>query len=157
MRNNRFLLSGLLFLALTGFSYADERKVVYDLRSADAGRIEVRLIGDLKFLSDYYEKQGIEFKAVVVVSGRAYKFFIEDLENSPYKGDAELVEIQERLRPMLQELNDDYGVEFEMCVVGMNDRNIKAESLYSYVRADRLQAVYLIDHQNAGYAYMPLN
>ena len=147
----------MIFLVLTGLSLADERKVVFDLRAGDPQRIEARLVNDIKYIKDHYDGRNIEFKAVVVISGRAYKYFIEDLENSPYKDDAELVDVQNKFRPLFRELNDDYGVTFEMCEVGMNDRNINAESLYSYVNADKLQAVYLIDWQNAGYAYVPVN
>ena len=157
MSISKMLLSGLIFLVLTGLSLADERKVVFDLRSGEPARIEARLVSDIKYIKDHYEKRNIEFKAVVVISGRAYKYFIEDLENSPYKDDDELVEVQSKLRPLFRELNDNYGVTFNMCEVGMNDRNIKAESLYSYVTSDKLQAVYLIDWQNAGYAYVPVN
>ena len=153
----KVFLSGLFFLVLTGLSIADERKVVFALRSGDPDRIEARLVSDIKYIKNHYEERNIDFKAVVVISGRAYKYFIEDLENSPYKDDEELVEIQNKFRPTFKELNDDFGVTFEMCEVGMSDRNIKAESLYSYVNSDKLQAVYLIDWQNAGYAYVPVN
>ena len=34
-----------------------------------------------------------------------------------------LVELQEKYRPIFAELNSDYGVTFEMCEVGMSDRN----------------------------------
>ena len=157
MSASKLFLSGMIFLALTGLSAADERKAVFDLRSGDPDKIEVRLVSDIKHIADHYKKRNIEFKAVVVISGRAYKYFIEDLDNSPYKDEEGLVEAQSKLRPIFRELNDDYGVTFEMCEVGMSDRNIKAESLYSYVKSDKLQAIYLIDWQNAGYAYVPVN
>ena len=153
----RVLLSGLIFFALTGTALAEERKVVFDLRSGDPARIEARLVEDIKYMTNHYRERDIEFKAVVVISGRAYKYFIEDLENSPYKDETELVELQSKFRPIFEELNEDYGVTFEMCEVGMSDRNIEPETLYSYVNSDKLQAVYLVDWQNAGYAYVPVN
>jgi len=94
---------------------------------------------------------------VVVISGKSYKFFIEDLENSPFKDEEELVEIQKKFGPLLLELNDEYHVRFEMCGAGMRSRNIKAESLYSFVHSDKPKPVYLIDWQNAGYARMPID
>lgn len=94
---------------------------------------------------------------MVVISGDAYKYFVEDLENSPYKDDKDLVEIQKRFRPLLLELNDEYDVIFEMCKAGMKSRDIKAESLYPFVNSDKVQPIYMIDWQNAGYAYMPMN
>jgi len=157
MSITKLLLSGLLFLVFTGLSTAEERKAVFDLRSGDPERIEARLVNDIKYMVDHYKERNIEFKPVVVISGRSYKYFIEDLEDSPYKDDEELVAEQSKFRGLFKELSDEYGVKFEMCVVGMNDQNIKAESLYSYVKAEKLQAVYLIDWQNAGYAYVPVN
>lgn len=157
MKNIKSFLLGILFLSLVSVSFADERKAVIDLRSGDPEKIEVRLLGDLKYLSDYYAKQGHEFKAVVVISGKSYKYFIEDLANSPYKDEKELAAIQKTFRPLMQELHDDYGVRFEMCEVGMKARNIKAESLYPFVHSDKSQPVLLIDWQSAGYAYLPMN
>jgi intracellular sulfur oxidation DsrE/DsrF family protein len=157
MSITKMLLSGFVFLFLTGLSAAEERKAVFDLRADDPERIQARLVDDIKYMTDHYKKRNIEFKAVVVISGRAYKYFIEDLENSPYKGDEELVKLQNRFRPIFKELNETYGVKFEMCEVGMKDRNIQADSLYSYVNSDKLQAVYLVDYQTEGYAYVPVN
>lgn len=154
MQKLKFLLLSLMFVA--GLSHADERKAMFDLTSGDAERIEARIVGSIKFLSDYYKKQGDEFKAVVVISGKAYKYFIRDLENSPFKEDRELAAAQKMLAPMLLELHEKYGVRFDMCDTGMRSRNIKAESLYSYVHTDNMKYVYLINWQNEGYAYIPI-
>jgi len=147
----------LVLLLVAATAIAEERKVVFDLRAGDPGRMEDRLVGDIKYMADHYEKQGIDFKAVVVISGRAYKYFIDDLDNSPYKEEEGISELQDKFRPMFKELSEDYGVTFEMCTVGMKILNIKPESLYSYVNSDKLQAVYLIDWQSQGYAYVPVN
>lgn len=147
----------LILAVAAGVAFGDERKVVFDLRAGDPGRMEARLVGDIKYMAAHYRKQDMDFKAVVVVSGRAYKYFIDDLENSPYRDEEGISELQEKFRPLLRELNDNYGVTFEMCEVGMRDRNIQPETLYSYVNADKLQAVYLIDWQTKGYAYVPVN
>jgi uncharacterized protein len=156
MRIFKHLLIGVFLLIFASIATAAERKAVYDLTSGDAGRIESRLLNGIKFLSDYYKKQGDEFKAVVVVSGKSYKFFIDDLANSPYKDEKELVEIQKKLRPLIKELHEDYGVRFDMCGAGMKMRKIKAESLYSFVHSDKAKPIYLINWQNEGYAYMPM-
>ncbi|MBE9539477.1 MAG: DsrE family protein [Proteobacteria bacterium] len=147
------LLSLILF---SSFSQAGEKKAMFDLTSGDAERIEQRIVGAIKFLSNYYEKEGDEFKAVVVISGKSYKYFIKDLDNSPYKGDKELAMAQKKLEPMLLELHEKYGVRFDMCGGGMRARNIKAESLYSYVHTDKMKYVYIINWQNEGYAYVPI-
>ena len=157
MRSSRIFLIGLLLLAFSSVSNAADRKAVYDLTSGDAERIESRLLNGIKFLSDYYKKQGDDFKAVVVISGKSYKFFIDDLANSPYKDDKDLIEAQKKLRPLIKELHDDFGVRFDMCGGGMKRREIKAESLYSFIHTDKMKPIYLINWQNEGYAYMPLH
>ena len=154
MRNIILVTFGLLLAAAE--SGADERKAVFDLRSGDPDRIKERLVNDIKRIATHYESEGHQFKAVVVISGRAYKYFIEDLDNSPYRDEEGLDSVQAWLPSMFKELNDDYDVSFEMCEVGMTDRNIKPETLFPFVVADRLQAIYLIDWQNAGYAYVPV-
>jgi uncharacterized protein len=156
MRSVRFVLIGFFILAFSSVCSAQDRKAVYDLTSGDAEKIESRLLNGIKFLTDYYKNQHDEFKAVVVISGNSYKYFIEDLENSPYKDEKDLLEVQKKFRPLLKELNDDYGVRFDMCGAGMKARNIKAESLYSFVHSDKAQPIYMINWQNKGYAYMPM-
>jgi intracellular sulfur oxidation DsrE/DsrF family protein len=149
----------ILFLSLllaSSFSQAGERKAMFDLTSGDAERIEQRIVGAIKILSNYYKKEGDEFKAVVVISGKSYKYFIKDLDNSPYKGDKELATAQKKLEPMLLELHEKYGVRFDMCGAGMRSRDIKAETLYSYVHTDKMKYVYIINWQNEGYAYVPI-
>jgi intracellular sulfur oxidation DsrE/DsrF family protein len=146
----------LSLIVVSSLSHAEERKAMFDLTSGEADRIESRIVGTIKNLSDYYKKQGDEFKAVVVISGKSYKYFVQDLGNSPFKDDKELAAAQEKLKPMLLELHEKYGVRFDMCGAGMRSRNIKAESLYSFVHTDKMKYVYLINWQNEGYAYIPI-
>ncbi len=156
----RFLYTTLFaFISLpwAGASFAEERKAVFELTSGDAEKIESRLLNGIKHLDAWYKEQGDEFKAVVVISGKAYKYFIEDLKNSPYQGDKELAKIQKRFRPLIKELNDDYGVRFDMCGAGMKARGIEAKSLYPFVHTNKVQPVYMIDWQNQGYAYIPMH
>ena len=157
MKISKFLfLSLFLFSGLSLATTTEVRKVVFDLTSGDCERIESRIIGNIKYLSKYYKKLGIEFKAVVVISGDSYKYFIKDLDNSPFKGDVELAKTQKVLAPLFQELADKYDVRFDMCGGGMRGRNIKAESLYEYVHTDKMKYIYLIDWQNLGYAYLAI-
>lgn len=157
----KILLASLIFLS-AGYlaadeSVADEKKAVFDLTSGDSEKIEARIVNNIKFLTSYYKKQKISFKAVVVISGKSYKYFIEDLENSPYKGEEDLVAAQKKLRPLLKELHDKFSVRFDMCGQGMKSRNISAESLYPFVNSDKMKYVYLVDWQNEGYAYIPIH
>ncbi|MBL4680379.1 MAG: DsrE family protein [Pseudomonadales bacterium] len=157
MSINKLLVLGFFFLSSIGQSHAEEKKAVFDLTSGDAEKIESRLLNGIKYISNFYKKQGDELTAVVVISGKSYKYFIEDLKSSPYKDEKDLADVQKKLRPLIMELNDAYGVRFEMCGAGMKMRGIKAESLYSVVHFDKAKPIYLIDRQNKGYAYMPVH
>ncbi len=150
----KFLLLTLILASAAVF--AEERKAVFDLTAEDPERIEQRIIDSIKGMHDHYRSQGIEFKAVVVISGKSYKYFVEDLQNSPYKGDTGLAELQKKFQPAFAELHDRYGVQFDMCGVGMKARGVEASSVYPFVNTDKSKYIYLIDWQNAGYAYIPI-
>lgn len=154
MKVLQILFLGALLLSTS--VQAEEKKAVFDLTTGDAERIEMRIIQSIRGLSEHYAHQQTVFKAVVVISGKAYKYFIEDLQNSPYKDDAELAAIQKKFRPMFEELHTKYGVRFDMCGQGMKMRNISAESVYPFVNTDKSKYIYLIDWQNEGYAYIPI-
>lgn len=156
MGTPRLIVAIIATLLLSITAQADDRKVIIDLRSDSTSRIEARLIGDLKDMKAHYAAEGHDLKAVVVISGQAYKFFVEDLAASPYKDEAGLSETNRAFLPLMQELVSDYNVDFQMCTVGMRDRGIKKDALYSYVNAEKSQPILMVDYQNAGYAYLPI-
>jgi len=157
MRLIKRLLPGLLLMSMAVLASAEERKLVYDLKLGDADQVASALFEDIKYNAAYYAERGIDFRAAVVISGQAYKFFVEDIASSPFKDDPELPAIQQRFRPILEELVEDYGVEFNMCIVGMQRRNLTADVLYPFVDATKSQPIYLADYQADGYGYLPLN
>jgi len=143
-------------LLLSAGVLAEERKAVFDLTSGDPERIEGRIIETIKGLHEHYASIGIEFKPVVVISGNAYKYFIRDLDNSPFKEDGALAALQPQFETAFTELHTQYNVRFDMCGTGMKARKIDASTLYPFVNTDKSKYVYLIDWQNAGYAYIPI-
>jgi len=140
-----------------GVLYADTAKVVYDLTTGDINKIEKQLLNSMTAVAKYYASEKKTLKVIVVISGDAYKYFIEDLKASPYASDEDAVNMQKEFKPRLSELNDVYGVTFYMCSNGMKARKIDKDTLYKYVHADVMKSVYLIDAQNNGYAYMPIH
>ena len=147
----------LVFLLCLGVSYAKSAKVVYDLSSGDSSKIEKHLINSINALGKYYKEEKIELNVIVVISGDAYKYFIADLEKSPYALEEDVIEVQKKFKRRLKELNDTYDVTFNMCASGMRARKIDPNSLYYFVHADVMKSVYLIEAQNNGYAYMPIH
>ena len=147
----------LSLMIATGTLYAESAKVVYDLTSGDSAKIEKHLIKSVNALAAHYKKEKIEFEAIVVISGDAYKYFIEDLKNSPYANQKEIINIQPHFKPLLKNLSNNKHITFNMCSTGMKARDILRRSLYDYVHADAMKSVYLIKAQNDGYAYMPIH
>lgn len=145
-----------LFLGF-GSLFADSVKVVYDLSTGDSSKIEKHLINSVIGVFKYYSSLNKRLDVKVVISGNAYKYFIEDLKASPYASDQDALEIQPYFKILLKKLNDTYGVDFEMCASGMKMRKIEKHTLYEYVEAEKMKSIYLIDAQNEGYAYMPIH
>jgi intracellular sulfur oxidation DsrE/DsrF family protein len=155
MKLNKMVIVGLL-LSFTAL-FAVEQKAVFDLTTGDEAKIAKYLINNIDTLARYYSANDIDFKAVVVISGDAYKYFVATIEASPYQGDEKLVAAQKKLAPLLEKLHRDYHVEFDMCKAGMKARKIDKKVLYPYVKSDLVKSVYLIKWQNAGYAYLPVH
>ena len=147
----------LIACTLTSASlYAKTAKVVYDLTSGDSTKIEKHFINSVRALSHYYKEENIDFKVIVVISGDAYKYFVNDLKHSPYADDKGVASVQEKFKYRLAMLNEQ-GVTFNMCANGMRARGIHKETLYKYVHADVMKSIYLIEAQNDGYAYLPIH
>lgn len=117
----------------------------------------MKRIKSINALSQYYEEEKIEFQVIVVISGDAYKYFVDNLKKSPYADDKNVSLAQDKFKTPLFELHNKTGVTFNMCSAGMKARNIKKDTLYQYVHADVMKSVYLIEAQNNGYAYMPIH
>ena len=145
-----------LFILQTAL-LATEQKVVFDLTTGEPQKLEKFLLKGLKVLEEYYREEKIDYKMAVVISGNAYKFFVEALENSPYANDSSIKTLQPKIAPKLRELAEVYNVHFAMCKTGMEAREIPVTSLYNYVEAKKMKNVYLIEFQNQGYAYMPIH
>jgi uncharacterized protein len=136
---------------------AAEQKVVFDLTTGDVPTIQKHLIKNIEGLAGYYKANDIDYTIAVVISGNAYKYFVQDLANSPFKGDLKVVQAQKKLGPDLEKLHRVYGVEFDMCKTGMKARKIDKKVLYSYVKAEMSKSLYLVKWQNEGHAYLPVH
>jgi len=153
------MTSGILLALLLSWTtlFAAEQKAVFDLTSGDAVQIEKHLVNTIEGLARYYRANGIDFSIAVVISGDAYKYFVQDIEHSPYRGDKGLLHTQKTFGPMFEKLQAQYGVEFDMCRAGRRARGIDKDVLYPYVKSELNKSVYLIRWQNMGYAYMPVH
>ena len=131
-------------------------KVVVDLTTGDLPKLKARLLEALPKLKAHYAAQGKALDAVVVVHGEAYRFFLKDLEGTPYASEAGLREAQADLHKRIDALRAE-GVRFEVCSVGMGRLGLKPEQLQPGVGVAASAVIALIDWQNAGYAYVPVH
>jgi len=161
MKKLNFIYIGILLLLLSSYSMAKEnqteKKVVYDLTTSDIVMVEKRLIGSIISNHEYYQSKLQEYKVKVVIHGDAYKFFMQDLNNTAYAFDKKLVEKKSELGKRLESLSKLYGVEFEVCEVGVKSRTLNPKAFYPFVVMVHNAIIGLVDAQNDGYAYVPIN
>lgn len=144
-----------LFFLIVTLSFADDNpKAVINLTTGDIEKFKMYLLNGLVNSAEYYKNNLKELKVVVVIHGDAYKFFIKDLQNSPYKDDKILLQNQKEIEARLENLSKNYGVRFQMCAQGMKSRKIDPKTLYPFVELIENAFIGLVDWQNRGYAYV---
>ncbi len=150
-----------VFLILTifismAFANEDELKMVVDLTSGDLKRVENYLFKAIPMHKSHYEEQYKSLKVTVVIHGDSYKFFIKDLNKSPYFKDLELKKVQKEFYERLKNLAEFYEVKFEICSIGLRNKNIATDNLYDFAKPIFSATSGLLEWQNLGYAYIPL-
>ncbi|MDD2357861.1 MAG: DsrE family protein [Thiovulaceae bacterium] len=148
----------LLLLAMLSFLYGDDgvKKVVFDLTTGDMHVFKQKVLSGISNQRSYYEGKLEELKVAVVIHGDAYKFFIKDLDNSPYKNDVALVKERAEISQRLLTLAKSSNVEFLMCQTGMEHKKIDKTIVDSYVKFVPNATIGLIDKQSEGYVYIPI-
>lgn len=157
MKNRIFKIVTIVAMLSSTLLFAAEQKVVFDLTSGDEAKIRKHLISNIEGLAEYYKANDVAFEVAVVISGNAYKYFVEDIAASPYRDETALIAAQKRLEPLFEKLHAELGVEFDMCKAGMKARKIEKKVLYPYVKNEMNKSAYLIKWQNKGYAYLPIH
>ena len=149
----------LLILALSGMLFAEEgiKQVVFDLKTGDVVTFEKKVLKGIAFEKSYYEGKLEKLDVAVVIHGDAYKFFVKDLKNSPYKNDVNLAKIHDEFSKRIAAMADTYEVEFLMCEATMRALKIDKSNVYDYVKLTPNSTIGLIDKQNEHYAYIPIH
>ena len=148
----------LLFLTMLSCLYGDEgvKKVVFDLTTGDMHVFKQKVLSGISYHKSYYEGKLEELKVAVVIHGDAYKFFIKNLADSPYKNDTALAKESEEIGQRLLTLAKSSDVEFLMCATGMERKKIDKTTIYNYVKFVPNATIGLIDKQSEGYVYIPI-
>jgi len=151
----RFALFILLFVVTIAF--ADTKKFVIDLKTGDREAFSNQLLVGVPGTIDYFRAQGDTVEVAVVIHGEAYKFFVDNLDNTQYGLDKSLVEHQEVIHKRLDEIEKKYNIHFDICMSGMHKKGILTEDLYSFVTPIKSAMVGLVKWQNGGFAYTPIH
>ena len=148
----------LLFSTLTIlFAQETTARVIYDLTTKNMESFERKILKAIVANKAHYEGLLKELDVVVVIHGEAYKFFLKNPKTSIYKEDKSLIENYQTLAKRIDSMVQNYDVEFLMCGVGMTKREIKKSDVYKFVNIIPNSTIGLIDKQNEGYAYIPVN
>jgi len=133
------------------------KKAVYDLTTGNVEVVESKLVYNIISNIKYYKSKEQALKVRVIVHRDAYKFFMDDLNDTAYEFEPILLNHKKALHKALQQLVKEYHVEFWVCSAGMRYRNLKKEAFYPFVTMVHNAMVGLIDSQNDGYAYVPID
>ncbi|MFA6143176.1 MAG: DsrE family protein [Sulfurimonas sp.] len=149
----------LLILALSAVLCAEEgvKQVVFDLKTGNLETFEKKVLQGIAFHKNHYEGKLEKLEVAVVIHGDAYKFFVKDLKNSPYKNDQNLVAAHDQLSKRIATMADTYEVEFLMCEATMKKLKIEKSNVYDYVKLTPNSTIGLIDKQSEHFAYIPID
>lgn len=149
----------MILLALTATLWAEEgvKKLVFDLKSGDLKTFEKKILKGIAVHKAHYEGALEELEVAVVIHGDAYKFFVKELKNSPYKDDVTLQAAHTQLQKRIATMADTYNVEFVMCEATMNKLKIERSNVYDFVILTPNSTIGLIDKQSDDYAYVPVH
>lgn len=148
----------LLILALSAFLWAEEgvKQVVFDLKTGNLETFEKKVLQGIVFHKNHYEGKLEKLEVSVVIHGDAYKFFVKDLKNSPYKNDQKLALAHDQLSKRIATMADTYEVEFLMCEATMKTLKIDKSNVYDYVKLTPNSTIGLIDKQSEHFTYIPI-
>lgn len=147
----------VLFLCMVSLSFAETKKIMIDLKTGDFESFDKAFLKGLPGTIDYFSSQGETVDVAVVIHGDAYKFFVQNLNNTSYGMDESLVKHQELIQQRLEEMLKKYRIHLEVCMSGMHKRGILSQDLYPFVTPIKSAMVGLVKWQNEGYAYVPLH
>lgn len=149
----------LVLLAFIGVLSANDEnaKLVIDLTTDKVKAFELKVLSGTVANKTHYANSLRELDVAVVIHGGAYRFFVKDLQNTIYQDDKELVKAQVELQKRIATLADTYDVEFLMCGSGMKKNKLDVKNIMSSVKIVPTSTIGLIDKQNEGFAYIPVN
>lgn len=149
----------ILLIALTLMLSAESNvvKVVFDLTTGNLQTFERKVFKGIAMNKEHYEGRLKELEVAVVIHGGAYKFFVKEPGASSFKDDKELLAAHPTFKKRIASMADTYNVKFLMCRAGMLKNNLKESDIYDFVTILPNSTIGLIDKQDEGFAYIPID
>lgn len=149
----------ILFMVLTLMLSADSSvvKVVFDLTTNNLHSFERKVLKGIAMNKEHYEGSLKELEVAVVIHGGAYKFFVKEPATSPFKDDKELIAAHATFKKRIASMADTYDVKFLMCRAALAGNKLKESDIYDFVTMLPNSTIGLIDKQNEGFAYIPID
>ena len=149
----------LLILAFVGLLNADDEsaKLVIDLTTSSVEQFDRNILQSIAYNKTHYANSLKELEVAVVIHGEAYRFFVKDLQSTIFKSDRALVKVYKDLKKRVATMSDTYDVEFLMCRAALKRHKLKESDIVEFVTIVPNSTIALIDKQNEGFAYLPVN
>ncbi len=132
-------------------------RVVYDLTTKNLAKFERNILKGIAINKTYYDSKLKEFDVTVVIHGGAYRFFVNDINQTIFRDDKKLADRYGEIKKRIATMSDTYGVEFLMCAAAMERNRLKESDIVKFVTIIPNSTIGLIDRQNSGYAYIPVD
>ncbi len=146
----------IILMFMVTISFAESKKFMIDLKTGDLDTFSREFLVGVPGTIDYFISQGDTVEVAVVIHGDAYKFFVQNLDNTQYAMDKLLVDHQESIHQRLEEIEKKYKVHMDICMAGMHKKGILSEDIYPFVTPIKSAMVGLVKWQNQGFAYIPV-
>ena len=149
----------LLILSFIGLLNADDgsAKLVLDLTTSSVEQFDKNILQSVAYNKTHYANSLKELEVAVVIHGGAYRFFVKDIKRTVFIDDKALMKVYPDLKKRIATMSDTYEVEFLMCRAALKRYNLKEEDIVEFVKIIPNSTIGLIDKQNEGFAYLPVN
>jgi len=149
----------LLLIAFLSLLHADDEsaKLVVDLTTGSVENFDRNILQSIAYNKTHYANSLKELEVAVVIHGKAYRFFVKDIEKTVFKEDRELLKVYPDLKKRIATMSDTYEVEFLMCRAALKRYNLQEKDIVDFVKIIPNSTIGLIDKQNEGFAYLPIS
>ncbi|WP_178860985.1 DsrE family protein [Thiomicrorhabdus cannonii] len=150
------LVLAVAFLGLNTQAADDGAKVVYHVDFQDTTRYSATLTS-INNILNFYETELMEPEVHLVFVGYGLRFTTDDnLDNTPYKADEELLKRREELKGRLNALMTVRGVKVHLCDKTRDEVGLPRDKVYKGIDFAPSGVAKIAMLQSQGYAYLKI-